>query len=270
MTAFARLRDVFLAGLEPERAVFCTYGFDARFFETEVLPAMLSESLALDREAGSSDGYLNAADVALQPTERSASFTTTFSVTAPNCSTAAGRSTYSLVGSMPSSSCSTTATAFVSWWGRRTSRAPPGRPSLSYGWRRTSCRVSLTRGQVDSRASSRTWQCASPNNSLSSVPPSPRSLKRVPEGRGDERIVSTWDEPLLDAFFGSLPPVTTLNVVSPFFEGSDGPGVFDALKQRAETARGELYASVSFDEGKPRVSGPPAKLANFSPRSAGD
>jgi hypothetical protein len=69
VTAFARLRDVFLPGREPERAVFCTYGFDARFFEAEVLPAMLPESLALDREAGSSSAYVNAADVALQRRE---------------------------------------------------------------------------------------------------------------------------------------------------------------------------------------------------------
>ena len=52
MTRLARIRDVFLPNREPRSALFCTYGFDARFFEEEILPAMLPNSLSLDRAGG--------------------------------------------------------------------------------------------------------------------------------------------------------------------------------------------------------------------------
>jgi len=39
-TTFSRLREVFLDDREPEQALFCTYGFDAEFFEAEILPAV--------------------------------------------------------------------------------------------------------------------------------------------------------------------------------------------------------------------------------------
>ena len=65
MTRLARLKDIFLPEREPQRALFCTYGFDTRFFESEVIPALFPTSLRLDREAGSQDAYLHAADVAL-------------------------------------------------------------------------------------------------------------------------------------------------------------------------------------------------------------
>jgi len=66
MSPLARLRDVFVPNVDPERAYFCTYGLDARFFETELLPALLPNSVSLDREAGTPSAYLNAADSALQ------------------------------------------------------------------------------------------------------------------------------------------------------------------------------------------------------------
>lgn len=262
MTTFARLRDVFVAGMEPERAVFCTYGFDARFFETEVLPAMLSESLAVDREAGSSDGYLNSADVALQRREISVFYDHLL-----------GDGPELLYGCWPvdvlprrfhaklllldygerirvvvgSANLTRPAwTSLLELW--VVEDLVPGVPhTWAGGLRRflSHLAVRVPEQQPEHRAT------------IAAM------LERVPDRRGNERIVSTWDEPLLDAFFASLPPVTTLNVVSPFFEGAEGPGVFDALKQRADTARGELYASVSVDEGRPRVSGPPAKLAEL-------
>jgi len=65
-TAFSRLREAFFDDREPQQALFCTYGFDAPFFEAEILPAVFPQRLELDRQAGSAVGYLNAADTALQ------------------------------------------------------------------------------------------------------------------------------------------------------------------------------------------------------------
>lgn len=262
MTAFARLRDVFLPGLEPERAVFCTYGFDARFFETEVLPAMLSESLALDREAGSSDGYLNAADVALQRRDVSVFYDHLL-----------GDGPELLYGCWPVDMLPRRfhAKLILLDYGDRT-RVVVGSANLTRAAWTSLLELwvveDLVPGVPHAWASGLRRFLSHLATRIPTQQPERRAgisamLESVPDGGGDERIVSTWDEPLLDAFFASLSPVTTLNVVSPFFEGSDGPGVFDALKQRAPTARGELYASVSLDDGKPRMSGPPAKLAEL-------
>ena len=65
MTRLARLQDVFLPNREPQSALFCTYGFDAPFFEKEVIPAMFPVSLGLDSESGLQSAYLNAADTLL-------------------------------------------------------------------------------------------------------------------------------------------------------------------------------------------------------------
>jgi len=260
MTAFARLRDVFLPGREPDRAVFCTYGFDARFFEAELLPAMLSESLALDREAGFANAYLNAADVALQRREVGVFYDHLLG-DGPELLYAAwpvdilprrfhaklilldyGDRFRAVVGSANLTRAAWT--SLLELW--VIEDLEPGVPHpWATGLRRFLSHLArrVPTGQDQHRAS------------ISSM------LDGVPAANGNERIVSTWDEPLLDALFDSLPPVKALDIVTPFFEGSDGPGVFDALRQRAGTAGGDLYASVTMDDGTPRMSGPPTKLA---------
>jgi len=65
-TYFSRLREAFLDNRDPQQALFCTYGFDAEFFENEILPPLFPERLLLDHLAGSEAGYLNAADRTLQ------------------------------------------------------------------------------------------------------------------------------------------------------------------------------------------------------------
>lgn len=260
MTAFARLRDAFLTGREPDRAVFCTYGFDARFFEAEVLPAMLPESLSLDREAGSTNAYMNAADVALQRRDISVFYDHLLG-DGPELLYASwpidllprrfhaklilldyGDCIRAVIGSANLTRAAWT--SLLELW--VVDDLVPGVPHpWASGLQRFLSHLArrVPEEQAQHRASIRSM------------------LKDVPAGGRHERIVSTWDEPLLDALFASLPPVTALDIVTPFFEGSDGPGVFDALRQRAANARGQLYASVTTDEGTPRISGPPAKLA---------
>lgn len=262
MTAFARLRDIFLPGTEPDRAIFCTYGFDARFFETEVLPAMLPQSLTLDREAGSPNGYLNSADAALQKRDVSVFYDHLLGdgpellyecwpvdvfpqrFHAKLIVLDYGDRIRVMVGS--ANLTRSAWTSLLELW--VVEDLEPGVPhDWAEGLRRFLAHLAtrIPEQQLGRRAGIEAM------------------LEAVPDSRGDERIVSTWDEPLLDAFFASLPNVTKLNVVSPFFEGSDGPGVFDALTKQAPTARGELYASVSADDEELRLSGPPAKLTDL-------
>src|SRR3974390_1119707 len=62
----AHLMDVFDTHAEPDAALLCTYGFDAPFFEAEILPAIFSRRLVVDRQSGSQAPHLNAADNALR------------------------------------------------------------------------------------------------------------------------------------------------------------------------------------------------------------
>jgi hypothetical protein len=260
MTAFARLRDVFLPGREPDRAVFCTYGFDTRFFEAEVLPAMLPESLALDREAGSWNAYVNAADVALQrrgvvvfydhllgdgPELIYASWPVDMLPRRFHAKLILldyGDSIRAVVGSANLTRAAWT--SLLELW-----VVEDLMPGVPHPW---TSGLQLFLSHLARHVPAQEAQLWAGISSM---------LQDVPTGGGQERIASTWDEPLLDALFASLPPVTALDVVTPFFEGSEGPGVFDALRQRAANARGQLYASVTTDEGRPQISGPPAKLA---------
>lgn len=259
MTRLARLRDAFLPGQEPERALFCTYGFDARFFEAEVLPAMLPSSLSLDREAGSPAAYLNAGDVAMQRREVSVFYDHLL-----------GEGPELLYGAWPVDVLPRRFHAKLALldYGDRI-RAVIGSanltraawtgllelfvaedllPGVSHPWSQGLRRFlghlaeRVPAGQPTHQAAVR------------------RLLENVADGAGDERVVSTWDEPLLDALFEGTTDVKRLDVTTPFFEGAEGPGVFDALTERAPKARGRLYASTIDNDGRAQVSGPPEKL----------
>src|SRR4051794_3811851 len=65
-TGFTRMVELFDPDAEVQAACFCTYGLEAAFFETEVLPALLPRELPADRLSGSGAGYHHAADEALQ------------------------------------------------------------------------------------------------------------------------------------------------------------------------------------------------------------
>lgn len=260
MTHFARLRDAFIREREPERAVFCTYGFDARFFEAEVLPAMLSESLVLDREAGSADAYLNAADVALQRRDIGVFYDHLLG-DGPELLYACwpvdilprrfhaklvlldyGDRIRAVVGSANLTRAAWT--SLLELW-----VVEDIMPAVPHPW------TSGLRQFLSHLARRVPAQHADRRAGISAM------LDGFPVVSANERIVSSWDEPLMEALFASLPPVEAVEVVTPFFEGSEGPGVFDDLRKRAPTARGELYTSVTIDDGTPRISGPPAKLA---------
>lgn len=261
MSALARLRDVFLRGEEPQRALFCTYGFDARFFEAEVLPAMLPNGLALDREAGSATAYLNAGDVALQRRDVFVFYDHLL-----------GEGPELLYGAWPVDvlprrfhaklilldygdrvrvvvgSANLTRAAWTSLFELWVVEDLV--PGTSHAWAgglrqflgHLGDRIPL--GQTEQRETVRSL------------------LDHIAASSGDERIVSTWDEVLFDALFEGLVEPRGIDVVTPFFEGSDGPGVFDAFASRAGQARGTLYASISLETERPQIIGPPEKLTD--------
>ena len=263
MTRLARLKDIFLPEREPRRALFCTYGFDARFFESEVIPALFPTSLRLDREAGSQDAYLHAADVAL-------------------ARPAIGVFYDHLLGDGPE-------LIYGAW---RVDVAPrafhPKLAVLDYG---DVIRVGIGSANLTRAAWTgllelfvvadlvpgvvHTWadglnQFVS--ELIARIPPDhsklgvemTANLRAVPSAGGSSRVASTWSGPLLDAVLDGISGVQRVDAVTPFFEGSDGPGVFDELRERIGSPPGRLYTATDEVDGRTRVSGPPEKLRELT------
>jgi hypothetical protein len=263
MTRLARLKDIFLPEREPQRALFCTYGFDTRFFESEVIPALFPTSLRLDREAGSQDAYLHAADVALARPAISVFYD-------------------HLLGDGPE-------LIYGTW---RVDVAPrafhPKLAVLDYG---DVIRVAIGSANLSRSA----WtgllelfvvadlvpRVAHPwadglkqfvSELIKRIPPDhhklsleiPGNLPAVPSASGSARVTSTWSEPLLDALLHGITGVRRVDAVTPFFEGSDGPGVFDELRERIGPQPGRLYTATDDVDGRTRVSGPPEKLRELT------
>ena len=87
-----------------------------------------------------------------------------------------------------------------------------------------------------------------------------RNLGSVYHAPGASRVTSTWEEPLLDALLHNVSDARAVHAVTPFFEESGGPGVFDALARRLGSVKGRLYTSTTDADGRARVYGPPEKL----------
>lgn len=261
MTRLARLWDVFEPNVDPERAYFCTYGFDPRFFEAELLPALLPNSVSLDRAAGSESAYLNAADTALQRHDIGVFYDHLFEGQGPEL----------FYGSWPVdvrprafhaklmlldygdfvraviSSANLTAAAWTTnlelFLVEDLERGTP-HPWAS-GLR--SFVAQLVQHVPDTHADHR----RSLGELLTGIPDS---------GAGADRVTSTWQESLLPALFDGLDSPTRIDVVTPFFEGVHGEGVFDSIRARAPRITGRLYVSTTTDHGRAQVVGPATKL----------
>ena len=259
MTRLARLRDVFLNDREPERALFCTYGFDATFFESEVIPAIFPISLGLDRESGSQDEYLNAADNALLRRSISVFFNHVLG-DGPELEYAARpvdvaprdfhpklmALDYGDVIRVVIGSANLTRAA---WTGLLelfvVEDLIPGQPHpWSDGLQRFVSRLALK-----IPVAQRTSRAELAGN-----------LASVPHAKGSSRVVSTWDGPLLGTLLEGVQKVSRIDAVTPFFEGTEGAGVFDALEKRLGPVKGRLYTASSNADGHPRIIGPADKL----------
>src|SRR5688572_26566421 len=67
----SRLKETLVADQDVRSALLVTYGLDPRFFEAEVLPALVPGKLLADASAGSLGAYVHEADqlVATTPIE---------------------------------------------------------------------------------------------------------------------------------------------------------------------------------------------------------
>lgn len=258
MSRLARIKDVFLPEREPDAALFCTYGFDARFFEAEVLPAMFPLSLTVDRESGSEKAYLHAADVLLARKQVNI-FYDHLAEEGPELDYSPRRVDTGNRAFHPK--------LIVLDYGDLV-RVVVGSANLTRpAWTHL---LELFRVEDLIPGEPHPWAAGLTRfvDGLSSVIPPEQgneplvpSLSEVPPADGDSKLMSTWDGSLLDALLDGLECVKRVDAVSPFFEGSDGPGVFDRLAKRIGAVRGRLFTSTVDDVGRPPlVSGPPDKL----------
>lgn len=260
MTRLARLRDVFVPGADPQRAYFCTYGLDARFFEAELLPALLPNSLSLDREAGSQGAYLNAADTALQRRDVGVFFDHLID-DGPELLNAAWR-----IDVLPRAFHAKLMLLDYCDYVRVVISSANLTPAA---WTRNLelfVVEDLFRGRPHDWAGGVKAFVARLARHIPSAQQEHRTallgvLDGIPSSTdGADRVTSTWEEPLLEALFHGIAAPKQLNVVTPFFEGAEGEGVFDRVRARAPHLSGRLFVSTTTDHGRAKVIGPADKL----------
>lgn len=260
MTSLARLRECLRVDIEPERVLFCTYGLEPSFFENEILPAVFPLSLSSDRKAGSTAAYLFAADQLAQRRD----------IVVLYDHTEAGREfNYAPIQVRPG------AFAFH-----------PKLVLLDYGdtLRAVITSANLTRSGWVSQLETflfddleiggcHPWatplrqfleqtQPLTSALSSSALDPFLERLSLVDASPADDLTLrSTFDGSLLDQLIDAMPNANTIDVVSPFFEGEDGSGIFDMLAQRLPKARGRLFVRAqTANDGVLEVVAPESKI----------
>ena len=263
MTTFARLRDAFKTDREPERALFCTYGFDAGFFEAEILPALLPQTLRLDRESGAKRAYQNAADAGLT-SKGIAVFFDHISGEGPELIYETWRVDVSQRAFHPKLTVldygdhlrAVVSSANVSRAAWSTLLEIFVVEDLVYG--QPHAWASDLRGFLERLAGyvpNVETQVANVAAELA------RLVAQVPDGPGSSRLASSWDGPIADALLDGITNARTIDVVTPFFEGEGGPGMFDRLSRHlGAKAKARIWTTVERIDGRDVVRGPEEKL----------
>lgn len=255
---FARLREAFDPRLDAQAAFLCTFGLDAPFFEAEILPTLVPSGLALDRQAGAPAASLHAADEVLGATPIEVLYD-------------------HMVSEGPQ---------FLVTYRRVAGRAPfhPKLALVDYGERIRAIvsSANLTRpawtslfelfvvedlvvdeghpwaAPLQRFVSSAAHAAGGPSSATEAIL---GKFARMPQV-GSETLHSSYDAALQDVTWPPG-PVDRIDVVSPFFEGEDGSGVFDALAERYPEARLRLsLAATETDDGY-TVHGPAEKLEDL-------
>lgn len=269
MTDFARLKDCFLRDRDAERALFCTYGFEPGYFEAEIFPALFP-SLANDRKSGSKSAYLFKADSLLSRRE----------VVVLYDHTDAGKTLpYDAIRIRPGGRAARRAfhpkLTLVDYGDLMrvvVSSANLGRPGWSaqlelfvfedlligksHGWARP---LRFFLEEVRALASDDAYRAR-----LDPFLARLRQVRRTKEAH----LASSFDAELLEELIRIAGDVERVDVVSPFFEGAEGVGVFDAVVQRFPRARGRLFLDARLgDRGKVEVEAPEQKIRSLASSS---
>lgn len=251
-----RLREALLPNTDVRSALLCTYGLDPRFFEAEILPALLPTRLSSDANSGSISAYLFEADEALAQTPVDVYYDHIMGEGMQL------KLAYQQVDLRPRAfhpkllvaeyddrlrvivgSANLTRPAWTSLFELFVVEdLLEGQP---HGW------AAGLRTFIGAIAASVHRQGAAATRIL-------RCLERVGEAE-PSTLHHSFDTRLFDAAF---PPVqaNAIAIVSPFFEGEDGAGVFDELEERYPTSPIRLFLAATKTETGYVVAGPPEKL----------
>lgn len=256
-TPLARLKETLLPNQDVRSSFLVTYGLDARFFEAEVLPALVPTKLGNDASTGSLSAYLHDAD--------QAAATTPIDVLYDH-----------LLGDGPQ--------LFQSYR-QITLGGQAFHPKLVTAEYEDRLRVivasanltrpgwtslfelfvaeDLVQGEQHPWAAGLRTFVRGASEAAGGVRPAAQRvldfLAAVPDAP-EATLHHSFDSALIDA---ALPTagVSAIDIVSPFFEGEDGDGLFDELQRRFPAAqlRLFLFASEQAEAGYV-VHGPPEKL----------
>lgn len=259
----ARLKDVLLPRQDVRSAWLTTYGLDAQFFEAEILPGLVPTRLPHDAQTGSLSAYLHEADqtTATVPVdvlydhltgESNKLFLNYRRVDLGNAAfhPKVLVAEYDDVLRVVVTSANLTRAGWTSQFEVFTMQDL--RRNVPSSWRRglASMLEAVTPAGAGTGAAA-----ARALAFLATVP-----------GCEEDTFHHSYDGALLDS---ALPagPISSIDIVSPFFEGEDGPGLFDELQTRYPSARLRIFLAASSTERGYVVHGPEAKL--IAAREAG-
>lgn len=255
MTPLSRLRDSLLPDTDVRAALLCTYGLDPQFFEAEILPALLPTALGTDASAGSLSAYLYEADGATATSRIEVLYD---HLVADGPQLFLGYRQIDLGGRafhpkiliaeyedrlrVVVASANLTRAGWTSLF--ELMFVDDLLPGVPHGW------TSGLRSFVEATAAAAGGRGAAAERILT-------FLDRV--GASGSTLHHSFDGPLIEAAFPAGAP-TRVDVVSPFFEGEDGTGLFDQLTSRYPKAQLVLHLAASENEDGYVVYGPAEKL----------
>jgi hypothetical protein len=255
-TPLSRLKDALVPEKDVHSAFLVTYGLDPRFFEAEVIPALVPTKLANDASAGSLSAYVHEADQTAATTPVEVLYD---HLTGEGPQLLLGYRQVSLGGAafhpkLLVAEYDDLLRVIVA----SANLTRPGWTSLFELF----VVEELRRGQPhDWVRGLRSFVAQASEAAGGARPPAKRVLRfleDVPNGP-EMTLHHSFDAALVEVATPAG-PVDGIDVVSPFFEGEDGAGLFDALSERYPGAKLRLFLSASQAAEGFVVHGPREKL----------
>lgn len=261
---FARLREAFDPTKDAEAAFLCTFGLDAPFFESEILPALVPSGLPLDPQSGSGGAYLHAADEVLG--------TTPVEVLYDHMVSAGPQLLVTYRRVVAGTGAFHPKLALVDYGNRMravVSSANLTRPAWTSLFELFVVEDLVVgtphpwSAPLERFVSSAAEAAGGPTRATRAIL---SKLALVPHAE-PEVLHSSYGGALQETTWPAG-PIDRLDVVSPFFEGEDGKGVFDALHQRYPNTRLRLHLAATQTDTGYEVHGPAEKLEGLRSEGA--